>query len=266
MEYHSIYAPLLTRYIEFKRSFGFKFREEYALKLIDDFFYSIDAKEIGITRTQAEKYCQQHPNESHLNHATRINSIHRFSQFLMDVGYTSFVPRNIKFSSTFTPRIFTHDEITRIFIATDNLKCPKGSNYHHKAMPVIIRLLYATGMRVGEVVSLAVDDINLRDGTILIREPKNGKNRKIPVSASMAEILRGYSDRFNVGTSAKQHFFRRPNGQSCNSNTIYRVFRKILEEAEIPHLGRGEGPRLHDLSYANLPSFQTFRNKLFLLL
>jgi len=249
MEYHSIYAPLLTRYITFKRSFGFKFNEEYALKLIDDFFYSIDAKNIGITRAEAEKYCQQHPNESETNHAARINCIHRFSKFLMDVGYTSFIPRNIKFNSTFIPKIFTQDEMTRIFIATDDLKIPKGSNYHHKAMPIIIRLLYATGMRSGEVVSLTVEDINLEAGTILIRETKNGKNRKIPVSDSMMKILRGYSARFNIGVSANQHFFRRPNGQSCNRNSIYRLFRKVLEEAGIPNLGRGESHRLHDLRH-----------------
>lgn len=249
MEYHSIYAPLLNRYITFKRSFGFKFREEYALKLIDDFFYSIDAKEIGITRAEAERYCQQHPNESDANHAARINSIHRFSQFLMDVGYTSFVPRNIKFNSTFIPKIFTQDEITSIFIAADNLKTPKGSNHHQNVMPVIIRLLYATGMRAGEVVSLTVDDVNLESGTILIREPKNGKNRKIPVSDSMMDILKGYSARFNIGASAKQYFFRRPNGQSCNRNSLYWLFRKILEEAGIPHLGRGGGPRLHDVRH-----------------
>lgn len=249
MEYHSIYAPLLNRYITFKRSFGFKFREEYALKLIDDFFYGIDAKEIGITRAEAEKYCRQHPNESEANHAARVSCIHRFSKFLMDVGYTSFIPRNIKFSSTFTPRIFTQDEMARIFTVTDNLKSPKGSNYHHKAMPIIIRLLYATGMRAGEVVSLTVDDINLESGIILIREPKNGKNRKIPISDSMLEILRGYAARFNVGASAKQHFFRRPNGKSCNRNSIYRLFRKVLEDAGIPHLGRGGGPRLHDVRH-----------------
>ncbi len=249
MEYHSIYAPLLNRYIGYKRSFGFKFREEYALKLIDDFFYDIGSKEIGITRAEAEEYCHKHPNESEANHASRVGCIHRFSKFLVDAGYASFIPRNIKFSSTFTPKIFTRDEMIRIFAATDNLKCPKGSNYHHKAMPVIVRLLYATGMRAGEVVSLMVGDVNLGEGTILIREPKNGRNRKIPVSDSMLEILKGYAARFNVGVSATQHFFRRPNGQSCNRNTIYRLFRKVLDDAGIPHLGRGEGPRLHDVRH-----------------
>ena len=249
MEYHSIYAPLLTRYITFKRSFGYKFHEEYALKEIDDFFYLINAKEIGMTRAETEQYCRQRPNESDANHAARINCIHRFSKFLMDAGYHSFVPRNITFSSTFVPRVFTQDEMARIFVATDNLKSLKGSNCHHRAMPVIIRLLYATGMRSGELVNLTVNDINLKAGTILIREPKNGKNRRISVSDSMLEILKGYSVRFNVGISARQCFFRRPNGQPCNRNTIYRLFRKVLEEAGIPHLGRGEGPRLHDVRH-----------------
>ncbi|NLV85448.1 MAG: tyrosine-type recombinase/integrase [Spirochaetales bacterium] len=249
MEYHSIYALLLYRYITFKRSFGFKFSQEYALKLIDDFFYDIDAKEIGITRAEAEKYCKKHPNESDANHAARINCMHGFSRFLIDAGYHSFVPRNIKFHSTFIPKIFTQDEMAKIFAIADTLKSQKGSNCHHRAIPVIIRILYATGMRAGEVVSLTISDINLKAGTILIRGPKSGKNRKIPVSDSMLEILREYSTRFNVGASATQCFFRRPNGQSCNRNTIYRLFRKVLEEAGIPHLGRGGGPRLHDLRH-----------------
>lgn len=37
--------------------------------------------------------------------------------------------------------------------------------------------------------------------------------------------------------------------------TLYAIFREVLDVAQIPHLGRGRGPRLHDCRH----SFAVFR-------
>lgn len=68
---------------------------------------------------------------------------------------------------------------------TDN---PKG--LRDKAM---LELLYATGMRVSELVHLEAEDVNLRFGWIICRE--EGKERMIPFGGTAGRALLEYMDR-----------------------------------------------------------------------
>lgn len=253
MPYHSIYASLLNQYIAFKRSYGLQFKMEYALKELDDFFFVTGASSIGVTREQVEIWCRKRPNETDSNLSHRISYLNGFSRYLNNVGYSSFVPQPLKVHSSFVSRILTHEEIDNLFKASDDRcsgKISRNSSSHLFLFPIAIRLLYATGMRAGELVNLTIGDVNLQNGTILIRESKNGKDRLIPVSDSMLETLRGYSARYNVGATATQPFFQRRSSQPCSRNTLYRLFRECIELAGIHHEGRGKGPRLHDVRHS----------------
>jgi len=250
--YHSVYAQLLNQYIAFKRSYGLKYRMEYALKELDDFFFSIGASNPSVTRGQAELWGRQRPNETDANLSKRILDLNGFCRYLNNVGYPSFVPQPRKFHTTFTPRILSHEEMAELFKASDIRSMGEKhciSSSHRKLFPVALRLLYATGMRAGELVALTVADVDLDEGTILIRESKNGKDRLVPLSDSMLEILKGYSARHNLSANASMPFFRRRDGKPCNRNTLYAHFRICIEMAGIHHEGRGKGPRLHDVRH-----------------
>lgn len=159
MPYHSVYAPLLNQYIAFKRSYGLKFRMEYALKELDDFFFITGASTLGVTREQAELWARRRPNEADSNLSQRILNLNGFCRYLINVGYPSFVPQLRKPHSTFTPRILTHEEMARLFKAADERavgRRTQSSSSHSKLFPVALRLLYATGMRAGELVALTV--------------------------------------------------------------------------------------------------------------
>ena len=66
---------------------------------------------------------------------------------------------------------------------------------------IISTLLY-TGLRVGELVSLQVDDVTLseRKGVIQVRAEaaKGGKERDVPVPKKAREILREYLEKASV--------------------------------------------------------------------
>lgn len=250
--YHSVYAQLLNQYIAFKRSYGLKFKMEYALKELDDFFFYIGAPTPGVTREQAELWGRQRPNETDANLSQRIFHLNGFCRYLNNVGYPSFVPQPRKFNTTFTPRILSHGEMAELFKASDIHSMEEKhciSSSHIKLFPIALRVLYATGMRAGELVALTVGDVDLEEGTILIRESKNGKDRLVPLSESMLEILQGYSTRYNLFAKASGPFFRRRDGNPCNRNTLYAQFRICIEMAGIHHEGRGKGPRLHDVRH-----------------
>jgi integrase/recombinase XerC len=58
---------------------------------------------------------------------------------------------------------------------------------------MILELLYATGMRRGELIGLKVNDINLYDQVILIFG-KGGKERQVPFTSDMKKLLIDYLD------------------------------------------------------------------------
>lgn len=62
-------------------------------------------------------------------------------------------------------------------------------NKKHKA---IISLAFSTGLRVSEVVNLKVSDIDSKRGIILVKNGKGNKDRIVPLSDKLLEILREY--------------------------------------------------------------------------
>lgn len=85
------------------------------------------------------------------------------------------------------PGILTIEEMEHLLEqpASDN---PKG--YRDKAM---LELLYATGMRVSELVHLNVEDVNLRFGWVICRD--EDRERMVPFGAKAGRALMQYLDR-----------------------------------------------------------------------
>lgn len=121
-------------------------------------------------------------------------------------------------------------------------------------MPVLIRLLYATGLRISEALSLRNQDINKEDRYVHVWKTKNGTDRIVPISESMIYVLFEYEEYRNklplVSVDAPDsRFFIKPDGEFVSSASVYKRFREILEKCQIPRRGKGCGPRVHDLRH-----------------
>lgn len=250
--YQGIYATLLDQYVDFKRNLGFKFKSaESTYYLFDQFTILNGESEIGITKELADKWAVKRPNESDNTCYKRVMYLIQFATFLNDSGYSSYIPRLPKaYKSNFTPYIFSQDEMNAIFAASDLLEIVGSINSAVNVIPALLRTLYATGIRIGEAVTIKIKDVNLDDKFMVIRESKNGKDRMIPFSDSLATICRQYRESLKLVQSPNDYFFVKRNGHRCKPKAIYEWFRKVLWKAGIPHGGKGQGPRLHDLRHA----------------
>jgi integrase/recombinase XerD len=157
-----------------------------------------------------------------------------------------------KLSKNFTPYIFTKDQISLLFKASDQLKGTRN-NLTSKVfiVPALLRLLYGTGLRVSEALSLSCNDINIKSKYLILRHTKNGKERLVPISDSLCEVCKQYLDyRKNFPIVKDSNcLFINPDGSPCNIHAAYKWFRRVLYKAKIPHAGKGLGPRLHDLRH-----------------
>lgn len=246
-EYCSIYAPLINRYLEFKRNLGFAYKDECAFVVFDCFVFERKLDTVYLSHALCEEWNKQRPNESAKTHECRLCYIRNFLIYLNRIGYESCVPKIIKTSkSTFTPYIFSTDEIKRFFCVCDSFNITKNTFTPH-ILPALFRILYGCGLRLGEALSLKNEDVDLLRGCIVIREPKNGCDRKLPISDSLLEILNDY--RGSIDRLGEDYFFQSKFKEKVHGRTVYYWFRKILYIAKISHGGRGNGPRIHDFRH-----------------
>lgn len=96
-------------------------------------------------------------------------------------------------------------------------------NIKHRA---ILHIIYAAGLRVGEVIRLRVKDIRSDDGYIFIKDSKGKKDRNTVLSSCLLELLREYY---------RQHrpsywLFEGQDGGQYSTKSIQNFYRKAVKE------------------------------------
>lgn len=145
--------------------------------------------------------------------------------------------------------IFSRDELQCFFNAIDQYDTITDS-YRVMIDSVLFRLLYASGMRIGEALKLKRKDIDFTNQTIFIKQAKNNKDRMIPVIPSVIQRMQELDKKIHGNSSKEDIFFKSTysnNNGIYDKTTIYRRFRTYLLLADIPHIGNG--PRVHDFRH-----------------
>ncbi len=148
-----------------------------------------------------------------------------------------------------TRKPFTSEEIKKVLDAIKfDTYCPKSSAFKHSHYYPFMYFLFKTGVRNAEAIGLRVSSVDLQLNQIHIKEvlarslkntsslnrvrkeTKNGKERVLPLTSDLLEVL------LPVITNKKADdlVFQSPNGLAIDdSNFRYRVFKKVLESLGI---------------------------------
>lgn len=117
-------------------------------------------------------------------------------------------------------------------------------------------LAYCAGLRRSELARLDLGDVDLRNGTITIRETKFFKTRILPLTDTVMAELRGYiAARRRAGASQDLEsalFWNCQGNGRYTSTAIAWLLVDIIRRAGLkPGIGTGRtGPRLHDLRHS----------------
>ena len=269
--YSSVLAPYMQQLLNRKHSAGISaLRTMWIFKEFDDFANMENLSEAHITQEFIHKWRLTRIADSERTLYAKYSVWSQLTKLMSRCGCECFIPRLPKQPKLdFTPYIFTVEQITSIFTAADNCRLydiRMGTSLI--SIPAILRLLYSTGMRVSEVLSIKNKDVNLLDHYILLRKTKNGSERMVPINESMGNILTQYinfRNRMPVKglTSMENPLFVKSDGTGIRAGTVYQNFKKILDICKIPHLGNHHGPRVHDPAHlcgAFADTDVTFRN------
>ena len=110
-------------------------------------------------------------------------------------------------------------------------KCTDMKGYRDKAM---LELLYATGIRVTELISLNITDVNLAGS--FIRCESKGKERSIPLYPAAVDALAVYMQNIRpkmIAAIDEQALFVNMNGDRMSRQGFWKIVKSYQEKAHI---------------------------------
>ena len=164
-----------------------------------------------------------------------ISNIRVFSRYLSALGIPAFEPDFYRASSSYLSYTFSDEEFAAIIDVADNFKASYTKTETAHVFPILLRVLYGCGLRVGEALALRWENIDLDIGIITILEAKNNKQRFVPINDSLTALLSQYrSRRFPDGDKSDFLFANFENaGKPYLTGCFWYWFGKVIEKANI---------------------------------
>ncbi|WP_077215150.1 tyrosine-type recombinase/integrase [Bacillus dakarensis] len=241
-----------SMYVEYKRNLGYKFGESslYQLRYMNDFFKKYDMVTLKLNKEMVEDYVSKRGKESAKTQHMRMSLIRQFAIYMNSMGFDFYVhPKElIPISKTFSPYIFTREEIASIIKVVDNLKYIPSSKYYHVIYPMLFRMLYGCGLRINEALSLKKVDVDLDGGILTVKKAKNNTSRLVPMSTSLTNYCRRYVSKMGFDMHEDGYFYPSRDNGKYNNTPVYVKFKDFMKEAGI--FAENEvGPRVHDIRH-----------------
>lgn len=112
----------------------------------------------------------------------------------------------------------------------------------HPYLYTIVVLALATGMRQGEIMAIRWDDVNIKDGFIILHETKNGERRRIPLAGHTKEIMKALFDKREIASPLVfADFKKRVKGKAAHMDNAWKA---VVKAAKL------EDFRFHDLRHS----------------
>ena len=252
-QFLSVLAVPMEGYIAEKRAVGYKFKVgANKLKRFDSFVHSRGLTEIGLTKQLVMDWTARMPHETVSTQCGRISLLRGLAEYMNRMGYSAYIyPRAMVTVDRYAyiPYLFSSDEMKRIFEACDHYPPSDCAPNRHVVLPLLLRILYGCGLRISEALHLTLQDVDLNKGSLYIRNTKFNKERILPMADSLTQRCREYCQTVAIEKMGNPFFFPSPYGGHYAEATIYSLFRNVLRQARISHLGRGKGPRIHDFRH-----------------
>lgn len=240
-------------YLDLRRSLGFKLVKDERL-LLDFAAFMKRRCATYITAKLALQWVQQTKSTDQNYHAGRLRAVRSFARCRIladdrtEIPSADLLPRQ---RSTFRPHLFSEDEIKRLLAAS--LKRRRGAKPISRfGRYTVFGLLSITGMRVSEALNLDLEDVDLDQGVLTIRNAKFGKSRLVPLHPTTTTALKDYLCRRNAFLAGRvvASFFISPLGTRISHAVLGRSFVRLSRRLGLRGPSDSRGPRLHDLRHS----------------
>ena len=198
-----------------------------------DWLSAVDVDIIDATQLNISQYLSHMEDEGRSNATVSrtLASLKNFYAYVVSSGFLEKTPVNeirVSRGDKKLPQILTGREIELLL---SQPVCVDAKGYRDKAM---LEVMYATGIRVTELIDLNVDDVNLNQG--IIKCSSNKKTRAIPLYPAALKALRNYMhdvrNSMVIGPN-EQALFVNVNGVRMSRQGFWKILKHYQSTARI---------------------------------
>lgn len=189
----------------------------------------------GVTPVDLRRYlAARFPGRKGATIARKIAAVRSFFSFLVAQGE---MPGNPAVGLASPRRETRLPEFLPVDEMLDLVRAAQPAGWRGLRNAAILELLYSSGLRVGELVSLRRGDLSLEEGTVRVTG-KGRKTRVVPVGEQANRALEGYLDACPFprpgGTGGwEAPLFRNARGGALTARSVARILARSLDAAGI---------------------------------
>jgi site-specific recombinase XerD len=252
VSFHSALAEQMQQFVAFKRMQGHDYSSQartlsYFDRFLFEAFDCVQAQCLSLEALQG--YVATTIHLEGYSRCSRLSSLREFTRYLHARSPSSaLLPRDIVPRPKAVVRFYriTPEQVADIMAASATV-LPANSIRTH-SIGVLIGLLYCTGLRISEALSLTLGDIDMQRSVLHVAKGKFSKQRLVPVSPSTLTALSSYLSvrSSHAGTGRYSALFIGSYDKALSRQQAYRGFLRLCR-----HCGFSDKPsaRLHDLRH-----------------
>jgi integrase len=241
----------LADYLTVRRALGYKLaRDEKLLTQFLSHLERIDASTVTIENALAWARLPATSTDGHW-WSRRLTVVRGFARYLhtldpaVEVPPPDVLPQR---ACRATSYLYSTGEIEALLAATAWLRTPlRRATYR-----TVLGLLVVTGMRVGEAIRADVDDLDVEDDLLTVRQSKLGKSRQLPLHPTTTQALRDYLRLRNgsAPTPDTRALFVSTAGTRLLYCGVHETFQRLVAMAGLRPRSASCRPRIHDTRHS----------------
>ncbi len=241
----------VDEYLNVRRAMGFKLADVEAH--LHRFLTFMEGRRASVITTKlavawAKEDLTSHPAQW----AARLSIVRCFARFWSAVDARTEVPPAsllVARRERRAPHIYSDVEIEGLLREAAALRSRLG--LRSRTLTTLLGLLASTGLRHGEALRLDLDDVDLEEGVLTVRETKFNKTRLVPLHPTTTRALAAYVKmRAEVAASSwSRRLLVKENGQPYGRHGTRAIFVDLCKKTGISANGARRGPRLQDMRH-----------------
>jgi site-specific recombinase XerD len=256
--YRSILGKDIQSFLTHNRALGKRFEvEERALQLLDRYLTAQGIKTIeSITPELIERFLLSRPRKRPRSFNHLLCTVRRLFDWMVNQDLIDQSPVKTKSrrqTSQRIPFIFDQPAARRLFAVAKSLPDRSRTPLRGLTYYTIFALLYALGLRVGEVCRLKIGDVDFDKRLLLIRKTKFYKSRLVPFGPKIELLLREYLcavTKRRIGIGQDSAVFSVTSRGEIHPCTVSQTFHHLVPQLKLEVPPGCSPPRLHDLRHS----------------
>lgn len=254
----SALASDISGFLDHKRALGRKYTtEEGDLERFDRFLVGqrVETAE-EITAGMVDRFLASPPTRRPLGFNNLLGVVRRLFDWMVLQGRIQSSPVETKprrRTGGQIPYIFDAQEAARLLDLAATLPDSRNTHLRGRTYHCVFLLMYGLGLRVGEVIRLAVADYESDRKLLTIRNTKFAKTRLVPLGPRLDERLQiylGHAAELRGALGADDPIFSLRRGQPLSRHSIARVFGDLVVALNIDVPAGTRSPCPHSLRHS----------------